>query len=130
MRPIKFRGWHFGLGKMFSAEQMGSDQLTILPSTGQFINVSSVSPTLSQIVPLDVMLPLQFTGCVDQEGTEIYEGDLVGFFRPDVGYLVEFKYGGFGMQTDSNNWLQLGGNTQFFALVLGNVYQNPELVES
>ncbi len=60
-REIKFRAWHFKANKMFSAEEIAEDQLTLLP-TGKFINVSGSKTTLSVVFDLDVMLPLQFTG--------------------------------------------------------------------
>jgi hypothetical protein len=37
-RIIKFRGWHTSANRMFSAEEMAEDQLTLL-TTGSFINV-------------------------------------------------------------------------------------------
>lgn len=58
MREIKFRGWHTKQKKMYSAEEMASDQLTLLP-TGEFINVSGSSTKLSTIYPKDMFIPLQ-----------------------------------------------------------------------
>jgi len=41
MRSIKFRGWHKELKTMFSAEEMGADQLTLMPNGRGFANISS-----------------------------------------------------------------------------------------
>ncbi len=71
---------------------------------------------------------MQCTGCLDKEGSEIYEGDLVGWFRPDYGNVIEFRAGSFGFEIDGL-WQPLGFHTQNFALVLGNVYENPELID-
>lgn len=127
MRTIKFKGWHVGLHEMFSPEQMGKDQLTILPNTGQFINVSSVHTSMSRIFQDYEMIPLQFTGLLDKNGKEIYEGDIVGWFRPDDGCLVEYRSGCFGIDY-YGDWQPLGPTTEHFAEVLGNKYEHPELL--
>jgi uncharacterized phage protein (TIGR01671 family) len=146
MRPIKFRGWHTTQKKMYSAEEMAEDQLTLLP-TGQFINVSGKSTRLSTIFPSDKFIPLQFTGLHDKNGKEIYEGDIL---RPQEGmirfydnhiWVIVFskKRCGFGLVTTKNypsfcnglcdGTVNMSHNREIFE-VIGNIHKNPELLEA
>lgn len=146
MRKIKFRAWHKEQKKMYSAEEMGEDQLTLMPDGRGFANIDSVSTKLSQIDNNRKMIPLQFTGLHDKNGKEIYEGDIIHkhydyFTDPaDIGgkrhivgdyyFPIEFKQGCFGHSQDKafNLFTPLMkvnlGNWE----VIGNIYENPELL--
>ena len=119
MREIKFRAWHFKLKKMFTAEEMTTDQMALLPD-GHFANIHSVSTKLSWILSHEEMLPLQFTGLHDRTGREIWEGDIL------------LTPGKFKMEVRIDN---IGyGDPKFFNIgfdvceVIGNIYENPELL--
>lgn len=75
-REIRFRGWHSVANKMFTPEEMASDQLTLLP-TGSFINVHGSHTSLSTIYDRDKFIPLQSTGHVDSAHKEIFECDIL-----------------------------------------------------
>ncbi len=91
MRILKFRAWDTKRKKMWSAEEMGKDELTINPDGRGFVNVNSTSLKLSQYVPH--LIPLQFIGQRDKkrteeypEGQEIYEYDKIkGTIRDELG---------------------------------------------
>jgi uncharacterized phage protein (TIGR01671 family) len=140
MRQIKFRGWHTGLKHMFPAEELGTDQMTILPSTGEFINVHFVSTKLSKIYPLDKFVPMQFTGLKDHKGNEIYEGDIVKVseFQDDATaktYLVKYFDDGLYPAFDLDGYdSETNGISEalnaLYIEVIGNIYENPELLKT
>ena len=82
----------------------------------------------------------QFTGLTDKNGKRIFEGDIVRFAERRIGgenvSIVEqvgFDEGGFCTNRYSlNNWLRNGiyGITKLEGIeVIGNIHDNPELLE-
>lgn len=143
-RVIKFRGWHTEAKRMFSAEEMAGDQLTILP-TGSFINVNGTSTRLSTIYPRDKFIPLQFTGLLDKNGVEIYEHDiinveqceLVDYTETDQGTIEKYEDSkgkvhyvptSFCFDGHSAGDLPLESFDSYKIEVIGNIYQHLELL--
>jgi uncharacterized phage protein (TIGR01671 family) len=121
MREIKFRAWHTGLKRMFSAEEMAADQLCLLP-TGRFINVAS---RMQDSKIYGFMIPLQFTGILDKNGKEIYEGDVIlahaeGYDRP-MEWTVVFDEARFTLINEHDRiGLHYWANSQLE--IIGNIY--------
>ena len=136
----KFRGWHTGQRRMYSAEEMTRDQLTLLP-TGEFINVSGVSTSLSVIYPRDKFIPLLYTGFLDRNSKESYEGDIANcvVMVGSIGKIF-YKDGAFWwggnvigycehpLHLTSSNCEQSGWIPYEYE-VIGNSYENPELLD-
>ena len=71
----------------------------------------------------------QFTGLYDCEGNEIFEGDILDFNGLTV--EVRFLRGVFSLLVNGKLYYQLGVDcrTDLFAKVIGNVYENPDIMK-
>jgi hypothetical protein len=112
---------------MFSAEEMGHDELQLNPDGRGFFNASATDPRLSQYYPH--LLPLQFTGLLDKYGKEIYEGDIIKrVHRPEY---IEWNNEEAAFFIRDKVWQGdlLGIFITDKLEVIGNIYSNPELLK-
>lgn len=69
------------------------------------------------------------TGIKDKKGTEIYQGDIVrSSIRHEIGECV-FEKGRFMIKFRRNIYLTFMAENRTSLRVLGNIYENPELLE-
>ena len=134
MREIKFRAWDLSRKKMWTAEQMGIDELTLNPDGRGFVNVSGASQKLSQY--MSHIMPMQYTGIRDKHGVEIYEGDIIYLcytyedarLESGWGWIVVIEWD--NRQEEEEHFQ--GFNVPFdgeHCEVIGNIYENPELLD-
>jgi uncharacterized phage protein (TIGR01671 family) len=123
-REIKFRVWDTKYKKMvftgfhFFGEIMAFDEVRIyLFETKETDHIS----TIERWNDLELM---QFTGLLDKNGKEIYEGDIVEQVFHGVeneSTLIEVK--------DIRHLSELYIGSTKSNLVIGNIYENPELLK-
>jgi len=119
MREIKFRAWDsFNRIMWGEADCYRNDLATFFREYEDAI-IGENKPIL-----------MQYTGLKDKNGKEIYEGDILRFELSELGYIEvgEVKWIGSGF------WME-APNKQFHLPfedrreVIGNIYDNPELLE-
>lgn len=129
-REIKFRAWHKDLKKMFKIGQITLEEGTwnFEPNDRGFIGMS---------IPYQPSFVLmQYTGLHDKNGKEIYEGDIV-YCQTKYGKakaIIKFIDGKFVAYWNSALTHPENGhhiacyeiNKRFE--VIGNIYDNPELL--
>ena len=147
MREIKFRAWHitsgmatFTMNDLYNFEAEGARKSYVCFPDGD-------------IHKLDDVEVMQFTGLYDKNGKEIYEGDIIvteayPFFdnqQPNYRGVVEWIYSQWQVVLHCVNVAKAGiseginqglndigldeGERFNDVLVIGNIYENPELLE-
>lgn len=74
-------------------------------------------------------VPLQFTGLLDKDGIEIYDGDILrvhSHYNDHDGQLMAVEWGKFGWTVKSKNWYSLTDHDNFS--IVGNIYENTGLL--
>lgn len=120
-REIKFRAWHINEKNMLS-------WILLTQSAFDFL----IYKVLTNQYDYEIM---QFTGLHDKNRKEIYEGDIViqekwvsvGNYVPSHGVV---KYKGVGFTCECfGDWKGSDADLNGNAVVIGNIYENPELLQ-
>lgn len=117
-REIKFRAYRKDWGQ-------------IITPTAEELGTLIHHPDLNQ----DFVL-MQFTGLKDKSGKEIYEGDIIQN-SAKVTWWIEwddgkarwaYRRGGISTQAYPRTWFGLTYSSAIKSEVIGNIYENPELL--
>lgn len=131
MREIKFRAWHKEKKKMLSYGELFN-----IDCSGEYPFLALAAGHYEDCIePLKVEL-MQYTGLQDTNGVDIYEGDIINAeYRNE--WSVEKIYGNVMFSDNGCFYLSVTENEGvIFPLlcedtieVIGNIYENPELLE-
>jgi uncharacterized phage protein (TIGR01671 family) len=127
VREIKFRAWDKRL-KQFLFDGSGFaviGEVTCFNMVDQYCaeNKSGCKTSLDRIGDIEIM---QFTGLLDKNGKEIYEGDIVKFSieGDETESPVEWELGGFCVGDGTGYKPYLGETYMNRCVVIGNIYEN------
>lgn len=117
MRQIKFRAWAKGKKAML---QVGD----------QYGTTHDLDCCNYCIQGQDIEL-MQYTGLKDKNGVEIFEGDVVNIIEGELKIIGEicFQDGVFGHH-EENRYTPFNRLINSKLEIIGNVHQNPELLEA
>ena len=124
-REIKYRDWLKEDKKMVNVETMDFSEKSIqYLEKNEIIDAYLLRTTFLEDIEL-----LQNTGIKDKNGIEIYDGDIVICkYGPEI--TMEVKWVDEGFRTlgkyNGDNYV---GYVKNSAEVMGNIYENPELLE-
>lgn len=128
----KFRAWDKNNKKMLNwkeldlTKELGEDEITIFEPTGQFAQ------------PMYFYETMLSTGLKDKNGVGIFEGDIVEFKYPydkrikTKGVIVRNDNKacfGISMKETTEQYELYRTTAENYLTVIGDVYQNPELLE-
>ena len=126
MREIKFRGMKA------NGEWVVGYYLVHIPTDEHKIHYLSKILGMSTAI-VDKKTVGQFTGLLDKNGKEIFEGDVL--IREDkwiaeVVRRVTEDSSGFNLKYKTRGWPGFSGFFQLDTLeIIGNIYENPELIK-
>lgn len=139
-RKIKFRAWHKQEKRMIDPV-INLDFAMPNPTIAWYETMDdALDGSLTDAFLEDVEL-MQFTGLRDKNGKEVYEGDIAKNKHGAVGIIKFHKsWGAFYFHTvlglnEENELVRMSGAVPMWndwgtLTVLGNIYENPELLEA
>mgnify|MGYP001493657480 CR=1 FL=1 len=73
---------------------------------------------------------MQYTGLKDANGKEIYEGDIISWFDGEKRNVeIIWKYGSWQISDNDEDTMSLFHYEEYVHEVIGNIYENPELIK-
>ena len=137
MRDIKFRAYSKSFNIMFDYDMLQMATAGIVDICNEKLKATVPEATKIQ---MGLFLPIededltfmQYTGLIDKNGKEIYEGDIVRHFKREKDILLKIEISpSHGVYAELNHGMKrlIGrGNPHLYYEVIGNIYENPELL--
>lgn len=125
---MRFRAWHKAMQRM--------SEILAISYERQKVKIKHQQGITHMTIPLDDAILMQSTGAFDKNGKEIFEGDIVinkygnvgyvAYLQQEAGFVVVLKKSDYRLgHRNTGESYDVTTNHE----IIGNIYQNPELVE-
>ena len=118
MREFKFRAWDTEKQEMATVNYIGLNDYEVGMEDEECRRWRAAYPYVCRL--------MQYVGCKDKNNKEIYEGDIVKT-KEHKGQIIYSK-GMFFIDVKGDFYLPIYNVSEFME-VIGNIYENPELLE-
>ena len=128
METVKFRVWN-GREMVYDIMAGKFGIFYVNPEKGDGLNTkdTACSPENTTKYPEGTPL-MQFTGLLDKNGKEIYEGDIIKLGAEKEAFEVRFELGCFMAFRNGKQYVLIGDLLTCFIDIIGNIYQNAGLL--
>ena len=136
MRTLKFRAWDKTSNQMilFDESWLCEEYSSICWGSSGFPGIGNLPNSYGPLgEDIKNYILMQYTGLKDNNGKEIYEGDVLSFRGQDILKVCWDKHHACWLGeyiTNTSTMRDLFAFEWDKAEVIGNVYENPELVEA
>ena len=136
-RKIKFRAWSKEYKRWATHEEL----LGVIPVSATVLSPSTITVCAKNDDDEDEWIPLQFTGLLDKNGKEIYEGDILASKYDKRPFEIIWKDGIGDLQQEVGFWMLNKFTNSVFMIhqghindrkleIIGNIYESPELLNN
>lgn len=127
MRKLKFRVWDTKRNKWLHSTENAIHLFGEMIAMGEIFCCMDDNYSVP-LTDINTLRPMQFTGMLDRSGKEIYEDDIVA--DPALrNYQVIMKDGCWVIDTKDRPYTLYHQPPDFLAVV-GNIYENPEMLNA
>ncbi len=134
MREIKFRAWDKEDNRLKRVTLMDFPEWSVcVQNQEEYYEIGDRNSFKNE--ETDRCILMQYTGLKDKNGVEIYEGDILGYVSEDEGKSYRERVGWdkeqlcWGLTNSESYTVTLAEMGDGVGEVIGNIYENPELVE-
>lgn len=137
MREILFKAKRLDNGEWVEGYLFETREHAYIAYANQFDDDLFLSPQ-NIFIEVDANTICQYTGFNDNHGNKIWENDLIECKEFSNGYLIKHFLSqvewdddgtGFAFKDSKHGWAFMDSLTVYECQVIGNIYDNPELLE-
>ena len=130
MKTIKFRIWN-GMEMVYDITSGKFGTFYVNPEKGDGLNPEDTASLTVNTTKYPEGTPvMQYSGIDDKNGKEIYEGDIFKIGAEKEVFEVRFEHGCFMAFCKGKQYGLIGELQICFIDIIGNIYQNAELLQA